>query len=135
MPESEDDLYLVDKLLADAEDFRGESYKCFVTWGAPQEAADKFINEVLPLHLGNLERQLKDSKGDYFVGDELTIADVACYDATVNFGSSRVPGVLDGFPVLKAWVTKVEENEGIKQYLASDSFAGLMKFGPETVGR
>jgi glutathione S-transferase len=135
MPNNDEDLYLTDKLLADAEDLRSESYKCFIPWGASQEAADKFVNEVLPLHLGNFERQLKLSNGGYFIGDALTVADIACYDATVNFGSSRVPGALDSFPSLKAWAARVEENAGIKKYLASDSFAGLMKFGPETLGR
>jgi hypothetical protein len=52
----------------------------------------------------------------------------------VNYGSSRVPGVFDEFPVLKAWVEKVEEIEGVKKYWTSESFAGLMKFGPETLG-
>lgn len=135
MPKDDEALYLMDKLLADAEDVRSESYKCFVPWGASQEVVDAFIHNVLPLHLGNLERQLKISKGDYFVGDSLTIADISCYDAVVNYGSSRVPGVLDGFPVLKAWVEKVEEIEGVKKYLTSESFAGLMKFGPETLGK
>ncbi|KAL7479097.1 hypothetical protein ACHAW6_004842 [Cyclotella cf. meneghiniana] len=134
MPTEEGLLYLTDKLIADAEDLRVESYKSFVAWGASQETADAFIEKVLPLHLGNLERQLKNSSGGYFVGDFLTIADIACYDAIVNFGSSRVPGALDQFPALIAWVAKVESNEGIKQYLASDSFASLMKFGPETLG-
>ncbi|KAL3782579.1 hypothetical protein HJC23_005282 [Cyclotella cryptica] len=135
MPSEEGLLYLTDKLIADAEDLRLESYKSFVAWGASQETADAFIEKVLPLHIGNLERQLKNSSGDYFVGQSLTIADIACYDAAVNFGSSRVPGALDQFPGLKSWVAKVESNEGIKKYLASDSFAHLMKFGPETLGK
>ena len=135
MPQGDDELYLTDKLIADAEDLRGESYKSFVPWGASLEAADKFIKVVLPLHLGNLERQLKQSKGAFFIGESLTIADIACYDAVVNFGSNRVPGALDEFPVLKDWVARVEQNERIKKYLASDSFAGIGKFGPWTLGR
>lgn len=135
LPGDDDGLYATDKLIEDAEDLRRESYKCFVTWGAPQEAADKFVDKVLPLHLGNLERQLKLSGGGYFLGGELTLADVACYDAVVNFGSSRVPSALDAFPELKAWKGRIEDNEGIKKYLASDAYACLMKFGPETVGK
>ena len=129
------ELYMVDKLIADAEDLRSEAYKSFVPWGATREMADAFINEVLPLHLGNLERQLKNSTGDYFVGNSLTIADISVYDVCTNFGANRVPGALNEFPALKAWVDKVESNEGIKKYLASDSYAGLMKFGPETLGK
>ena len=135
MPTYEAEAYLADKLIADAEDLRGEGYKSFVAWGATEEAVEAFINKILPLHLGNLERQLKESTGDYFIGDSLTIADIACYDAVTNFGSNRVIGALDDFKTLKAWVEKVESNEGIKKYLASEKFAGLWKFGPDTLGK
>ncbi len=134
MPTDEAELYMTDKLLADAEDLRGEAYKSFVPWGASKEAAEAFINKILPLHLVNFERQLKESTGDYFIGDSLTIADIACYDAVTNFGSNRVVNALDEFETLKAWVDKVESNEGIKRYLASGSFDRLGKFGPETLG-
>eukprot|EP00579_Thalassiosira_antarctica_P001058 CAMPEP_0201874906 /NCGR_PEP_ID=MMETSP0902-20130614/7024_1 /ASSEMBLY_ACC=CAM_ASM_000551 /TAXON_ID=420261 /ORGANISM="Thalassiosira antarctica, Strain CCMP982" /LENGTH=220 /DNA_ID=CAMNT_0048401851 /DNA_START=52 /DNA_END=714 /DNA_ORIENTATION=+ len=135
-PKDDDGLYVTDKLIEDAESLRMESYKCFITWGAPQANADAFIETILPLHLGNLERQLKESSGGYFLGDSLTLADVACYDAVVNFGSNRVPLALDAFPELKAWRGRVESgNEGIKKYLASDAYSGLMKFGPDSLGK
>ena len=76
LPNDQDGLYLTDKLMEDASDLREASYKCFVSWGAPQEAADAFIDTVLPKQLGNLERQLKQSDGNYFIGDSLTLADV-----------------------------------------------------------
>ena len=65
------------------------------------------------------------------------MADVALYDAVVNFGSNRVPTALDNFPSLKVWKGKVERsNEGrIAKYLASDAYAGLGKFGPSTLGK
>ncbi len=81
MPTADDyDLYMTDKLIDDAEDLRQQSYKCMVNWGAPQELADAYIAEVLPKHLGNLERQLKASEGTFFLGDKMTIADIAVYD-------------------------------------------------------
>jgi len=136
LPADGDGLYTTDKIIDDAESLRLESYKCFVSWGAPQALADAFVDAVLPLHLGNLERQLALSGGDYFVGDSLTLADVACYDAAVNYGCNRVPAALDAFPTLKAWKERVESgNEGIKRYLASEAYSGLMKFGPETLGK
>lgn len=76
LPNDQDGLYLTDKLMEDASDLREASYKCFVSWGAPQEAADAFVETILPKHLGNLERQLKESNGKYFIGDSLTLADV-----------------------------------------------------------
>ena len=135
LPTDDDGLYTTDKLIEDAEDLRKESYKCFISWGASQESADEFIATVLPLHLGNIERQLKESSGEYFIGDSLSLADIAIYDAVVNMGSNRVPTALDSFSTLKEWKAKVESNEGIKKYLASDSYANLMKFGPETLGK
>ena len=58
MPSDEEELYTTDKLIADAEDLRTKAYASFVTWGASKESADIFLNEVMPLHFGNLERQL-----------------------------------------------------------------------------
>mmetsp|Transcript_23996 Transcript_23996/g.48561 ORF Transcript_23996/g.48561 Transcript_23996/m.48561 type:complete len:220 (-) Transcript_23996:196-855(-) len=135
MPTNDEELYTVDKLIADADDLRAAAYKTFVVWGAPQEEADKFISTVLPTHLENFERQLKGSSGDYFVGDKLTVADLTVYDAVVNFGANRVPGALDDFKALKAWTERVEHNSVIKVYLASKEYSKLYKFGPETLGK
>ena len=74
LPKDNDGLYTTDKLIEDAEDLRTASYKCFISWGASQESADEFIATVLPLHLGNIERQLKESSGDFFLGDSLSLA-------------------------------------------------------------
>jgi glutathione S-transferase len=133
LPNTEDGLYLTDKLIADAEDLRSESYGAFRAWGASQEKYEKFINETIPLHFGNLERQLIENGGDFFViKDRLTIADVALYDAVVNFSSNRVDPSKDCFesaPQLRAWVKRVESSPGIASYLASDQFANVqMKF-------
>ena len=135
LPTYNDGLYTTDKLIEDGEDLRAASYKCFISWGASQESANEFIATVLPLHLGNIERQLKESSGEYFIGNTLSLADIAIYDAVVNFGSNREPTALDSFATLKSWKAKVESNEGIKKYLASDAYANLMKFGPESLGK
>ena len=54
---------------------------------------------------------------------------------TMELGSNRVPTALDNFPSLKVWKGKVESNDGIAKYLASDAYAGLGKFGPSTLGK
>ena len=135
MPSSEQDAYLTDKLLADAEDLRSASYKCFVTWGAPQELADEFIATVLPLHLGNLQRQLVAGKNNFFVGEELSIADISVYDAVTSFGSKREPTALLAFPELKDWVERVESHPAIEAFLSGPVYQGLGKFGSETLGK
>lgn len=122
--------YLQDKLIADADDLRSAAYKGFVVFGAKQEAADKYVREVFPKHIDNLERHLVALGGDYFGGSsQLSTADVALYDAIVFFGTRLIEGI-DGVenpcgPALKAWIKRVESNEGIAKYLASERFQNL----------
>lgn len=124
-----DAMYTMDKLIADAEDFRLEAYKSFVLWGASDRDVYYFINKVAPLHFENMERQLKEAGTDFYLGDKLTVADVAIYDAVVNFGTSRIPGdSLKNFAVLKEWVKRVEANPGISSYLKSEQYKSLAKF-------
>lgn len=134
MPSCDDDLYRMDKLLADAEDFRTESYKSFRSWGASQEAYDRFFNDVLPRHFGNFERQLVENGGLYFVvKDRLTIADVSVYDAVVNFGKNRAKSdCMENFHILSNWIHRVESNPGIATYLSSEKYASIqMKFNQD----
>mmetsp|Transcript_1894 Transcript_1894/g.1791 ORF Transcript_1894/g.1791 Transcript_1894/m.1791 type:complete len:221 (+) Transcript_1894:62-724(+) len=135
MPEGADDLYMTDKLIDDAEDLRQASYKCMISWGASQELADAYIAEVLPKHLGNLERQLKASEGIFFLGDKLTIADIAVYDVVARFCCDREPTALDEFAALKKFKEDVESNEGIAKYHASDQYAAIAKLTPASLGK
>mmetsp|Transcript_13828 Transcript_13828/g.20750 ORF Transcript_13828/g.20750 Transcript_13828/m.20750 type:complete len:264 (+) Transcript_13828:28-819(+) len=138
MPANENDIdamYFTDKLLDDAEDFRSEAYKSFVSWGATKEAAENFEKVVVPLHFTNMERQLKEAGSDFFLGDTLTVADIAIYDAVANFATSRIPGdALSEYGALKAFVKRVEANPGIAKYLKSDGYAGIMKFDLASLG-
>jgi len=138
MPSRDDELYLTDKLLADASDLREAAYKTFVIWGCAQEKADAFIESGLPLHLSNFERQLTD---DFFVvGSKLTIADISVYDAVTSFGLGRLPKggkdvLLAKFPKMKEWISRVESDSAIAGYLSCERCQGIMKFGPETLGK
>ena len=140
LPSCDDDLYKTDKLMADCEDFRSLSYKSFMIWGAPKEVYEKFIYERMPVHFENFQRQLlQNSNGDggYFVvKDRLTLADVAVYDAIVNYGVNRAPSdCLDKFPQLAQWVKLVETHPRISSYLKSEQFAKIeIKFSrPEFI--
>jgi len=133
---NDDDLYQVDKLLADAEDLRTAAYKTFAPWGAAQADIDAFLNGGLELHLGNLERQLD---ADYFVGTALTVADTALYDAVLSYGLNRLnntsrTAMLEKLPKIAAWIPRVESDSGIASYLSSEQYNKIMKFGPETLG-
>jgi len=144
MPAKDDDegQYMVDKLIADAEDLRSAAYKSFVPWGASEQDAEDYINKIFPLHANNFERQLKlnleqNGTGSYFVGkDTLTIADITVYDVIVNFGTNRFGSrdVLDKFGALKKWIGRIEANERIAIYLASEEYGRIGNFGPSTLG-
>eukprot|EP00547_Thalassionema_nitzschioides_P007442 CAMPEP_0194201952 /NCGR_PEP_ID=MMETSP0156-20130528/2102_1 /TAXON_ID=33649 /ORGANISM="Thalassionema nitzschioides, Strain L26-B" /LENGTH=226 /DNA_ID=CAMNT_0038927295 /DNA_START=41 /DNA_END=721 /DNA_ORIENTATION=- len=139
MPGSDDELYLTDKLLADASDLRDAAYKTFVNWGCSQEKADAFIESGLALHLSNFERQLSNTNDCFFVGSKLTIADISIYDAVTSFGTGRFPDggkdLLTQFPKVKEWISRVESNTAIAGYISSERCKGMMKFGPETLGK
>jgi len=127
--------YLTDRAIADAEDLRSQAYKGYVMFGASQEAADKYAKKILPKHIDNLERQLVNAGGDYWGGSStLSLADAAMYDAIVFFGVRLIDGA-EGIenpcgPALKSWIARVESNERIKAYLESDKFKNL-SFKPD----
>ena len=131
MPANEKDLdamYFTDKLIADAEDLRMEYIKIMVGSGATKEEAERFEKDVVPLHVSNMERQLKEAGSNFFLGNTLTIADIAIYDAVVYFARTKMPGdTLSKYGALKEFVKRVEANPGIAKYLKSEQFAGLVK--------
>jgi len=132
----DEESYMVDKILCDAEDLRTEAYKTFANWGANKHVIQKYIYKVFPQHLQNLERQLLlNESSPYFVGDELTVADISVYDVVVNFGTDRLGSreILLQLPALKWLVDTVEAEEGIAKYMASEQFKKIPKFGPESL--
>ena len=134
MPTSNEDLYIVDKILADCEDLRSLAYSSFSGFGASQDKADAYIDGGFAKHAGNLERQL--GENDYFAGHKLSLADISVYDALVNYGTSTIPGdALKDQPKLKALIKRVEANPGIAKYLAGEQFASIMKFSPALLGK
>mmetsp|Transcript_8848 Transcript_8848/g.12591 ORF Transcript_8848/g.12591 Transcript_8848/m.12591 type:complete len:230 (-) Transcript_8848:76-765(-) len=140
MPTSQDDLYMTDKLLADAEDLRSNAYKAFVPWGASEESANKFAEKEMPNHLINLERQFNEYAPDspYFLhSSSVTLADVVVYDAVTSFASNLVhEDILEQHaPNLKKWVKQVEKDPGIASYLSSEAYNEIMKFSPQLLGK
>ena len=135
MPTSDEELYVVDKILADCEDLRTLAYSSFSAFGASQEKADAYIDGGFAKHAGNLERQLGDN--DYFVGGKLSIADISVYDACVNYGTATIPGdALKDQPKLKALIKRIEAHPGICKYLGGEQFASIiMKFSPALLGK
>jgi glutathione S-transferase len=139
-PDGDQEMYLTDRAIADADDIRKAGYSGMLMMGATKEAADKFAKVALPKHVKNLENQLVSAGGDYFGGSStLSIADVTLYDAIVFFGTKLVDGakgVEDPCgPAIKGWIDRVESDPRIKAYLEGEQFEKiLMKPNKSAIG-
>jgi len=82
-----------------------------------EEEKQKFASEGLPKWLGFFEELLKKNGGKFFVGDNLTWADLYVYyslENTVNV----VPKALDSFPTLKSFRESIASRPKIAAWLA-----------------
>ena len=128
MPADEDSQYEVDKLVADADDLSNGSIKALKMFGAPRDAELNFMNNMLPKHVGNIERQLGDN--EWFVGGKFSIADVAIYTVLDTNCRGLVPDCLSAFPKLEAFCKRFEALPKIAEYRASERFTKLGTFTP-----
>ena len=126
MPANDEELFLVDKLIADASDLADCSFKAVGMFGASKEAQQNFKNVDIPKHAGNIERQLT---GDWFVGNKFSLADVAVYTVLTTNCRVQVPDCLNAFPKLAAFVKRFEALPNIAAYQKSERFTQLMTFG------
>jgi len=139
-PDGDQEMYLTDRAIADADDIRTAGYKGMVMMGATKEAADKYVKGALPKHVKCLEHQLVSAGGDYFGGSStLSIADVTLYDGIVFFGTKLIDGA-EGIenpcgPAIKAWIDRVESDPRIKAYLEGEQFKNIfMKPNKSAIG-
>ena len=118
MPTGDDELYQVDNLIAAAADLRAASYKAMAAFGASPAAQDDFVKNVMPKHVGNLERLFGDN--EYFVGGKLSVADVAVYDVLATSCVALVPGCLTAFPKLDSFHKRIEALPKMAEYKKSE---------------
>ncbi|XP_006825032.2 glutathione S-transferase-like [Saccoglossus kowalevskii] len=83
-----------------------------------QELMDKYYNDAFPLLLQGLERVLKENNGGdgYFVGDKVTLADLAFIDTCFPMVEWR-PEVLKDYPKLNALKQRVESRPRIAEWM------------------
>ncbi|RUS84491.1 hypothetical protein EGW08_007730 [Elysia chlorotica] len=72
--------------------------------------------ETAPKYLDLLEKLLKKNGSGYFVGKEITLADINVYNVTWAF-LNEAPAALDSFPLLKEFHHKVNSIPQIKSYV------------------
>merc|ERR1711963_443362 len=80
------------------------------------ELQKEFSEVEIPKYLGILGKLLKENGSGYFVGDKLSLADLAVYAMTSDL-EGRTPGCMDGFNDLKAHQEKVLSNDKLKTYI------------------
>merc|ERR1712087_86399 len=129
MPTSDDAQYQVDNLIAAVDDYRTEAYKVIfpVLMGNPDaEALAQFKAVVLPKHFKNFERLL--GTNDYFVNNQVSVADMTVFDIFTNFSFNLFPSTKRDYPKLVAFVERIASRRNMAKYLASEKYTSLMAF-------
>lgn len=88
-----------------------------------QEKKKKFLEETLPKWFGFFERLLKISKSGYFVGDQVSYADLVFYTflETVISGQEIGFDFFKGYPAIKAHYEKIGNRPNIAKYVRDKS--------------
>jgi len=81
-----------------------------------EEEKQKLASEVLPKWLGYFEELLKKNGGKFFVGDNVTWADLYVYNA-LDVVVSMVPKALDSFSTLKSFKDSIANRPRIAAWL------------------
>nr|AEI27296.1 mu-class gst glutathione S-transferase [Cipangopaludina cathayensis] len=107
----------VDMMVENAMDFRnGVVRLCY------NPDYEKLLKDYIPQckeTLKGFEKWLKNKS--WFAGDNLTLADFPMYEL-LDQHRIMVPGILDDYPKLKAFMDAFEALPSIKTYMASDKF-------------
>merc|ERR1712166_313298 len=128
-PTDDEAAYAVDNLICAVEDYRSEAYKPIfpVLMGNPNPELIAHLKDVvIPVHFANFERMLGDK--DYFVGDAITVADIAVFDVLNNFSFNLFPSVKADFSKLSALYDRIAALPNMSAYMATEKYTSLMAF-------
>jgi len=79
----------------------------------------EYLQKTLPEWLSHFNRWLVQNKGEYFVGNRLTTADLAMFDV-LSSNLALDPKCLKPFPELETFFLRIASRPSISKYLASD---------------
>eukprot|EP01116_Phalansterium_solitarium_P018240 TRINITY_DN476_c0_g1_i1.p2 TRINITY_DN476_c0_g1~~TRINITY_DN476_c0_g1_i1.p2 ORF type:complete len:205 (-),score=84.45 TRINITY_DN476_c0_g1_i1:96-710(-) len=83
-----------------------------------KEAIDaEFYEKTLPLWLGHFEKLLAASGTGYFVGNKITVADIAAFNVFALKPRLR-EGAFDAFPLINAFAEKIASEPKIAAWIA-----------------
>lgn len=77
-----------------------------------------FLNEEIPKWSGYFEKLLEKNNKHFFVGNELTYADLAVFNLYDDI-ESKYPNILKNFPLLKAHNEFISNIPNIKNYISN----------------
>nr|XP_022302654.1 glutathione S-transferase 1-like [Crassostrea virginica]XP_022302655.1 glutathione S-transferase 1-like [Crassostrea virginica]XP_022302656.1 glutathione S-transferase 1-like [Crassostrea virginica] len=111
---------LVDQVVDSCDDLRAENAKIIHERDKDQVEAlkSKMKDVILPRHLDRLTTFLLCHGDKYFVGSEITLADVAVHEVLTTFLQND-PSTLDGFQILRDHRKLVEQHPHLRDYLAN----------------
>ncbi|XP_072031612.1 hematopoietic prostaglandin D synthase-like isoform X1 [Amphiura filiformis] len=92
------------------------------------EAIEQYSKTLRKL-LTDLEKLFEMVEGDFFVGDEITIADMFFF-AACNYSRFFVKDPFEGFPILAALNDRIIAHPKIKKYLDDTSYKPYEQFKP-----
>jgi len=125
-PKDDEAAYAVDNIIEAVDDLREQAYKIIFSRIAGNTDLDmiaNFKNNVMPLHLTNLGNHLGDN--DFFVGNEVSAADMTMFDVLNDFSFNLFPSAKANFPKLVAFYNRVAALPKIKAYMATDKYKNL----------
>lgn len=125
-PHDAEAAYAVDNVMAHCEDLFPLCYNVLFERGLTKA---ELAEQMVPLHLGNLERLLEGSGGQWFAG-AFSVADVRVADVCMHLFERCLPGCLAPFPHLTRLVERVRARPRIRAYLESEQYASTDKFFP-----
>lgn len=83
-----------------------------------KKAVEKNRAELSPKYLSYFEKILKANGTGYFVGDGITLADIAVFDVVTGMLEASVD-VNDNFPLIKKNLSTVKAHKKLGSYIAS----------------
>jgi len=109
---------MCDQYVGLADDFFNELVKSFFEKDEAKlaEVTKKLQDEIIPKFCAIFEKSLEQNGGKFFVGDKLTLADLAVYQA-MDTPIKKNPKVLDSYPKLTAQRAMIEGAPGIGEYI------------------
>uniref|UniRef100_A0AC11DHZ0 Uncharacterized protein n=1 Tax=Ovis aries TaxID=9940 RepID=A0AC11DHZ0_SHEEP len=98
-----------------------------------EEDKAQYVRE-LPAHLKPFETLLSQNQGGqaFIVGDQISFADYNLLDLLLNH-QVLVPGCLDPFPLLSAYVARLSARPKLKAFLASPEHVNRPIFGSRKI--